>query len=160
MNLGSVAIWGFVATVVQTTLEAGAQGLGLSRMSIPFILGTMFTPDRDKASLIGIGLHLLNGWLIALLYALIFESLGKASWWIGGILGLGHGFFILLAVLRLLPGFHPRMASEHTGPDPTRALEPPGFLALHYGRWTPITALIGHVAFGIVLGAFYQLLGA
>ncbi len=160
MNLGSALLWGFAATVTQTCIEAGAQGFGLSRMSIPFVLGTMFTPDRDRASLVGFGVHLLGGWLFALMYALIFESIRTASWWAGGVLGLGHALFILLVALPLLPGLHPRMASERTGPDPTRALEPPGFLALNYGRLTPITTLVGHLAFGVILGTFYHLRGS
>jgi hypothetical protein len=59
----------------------------------------------------------------------------------------------------LLPGLHPRMASEHRGPEPTRLLEPPGFLALHYGRRTPVVAVLAHVLYGIILGAFYRIAG-
>ena len=44
---------GFVATVLLTTLLTAAQRLGLTRMSLPYLLGTMFTPDRDRARLIG-----------------------------------------------------------------------------------------------------------
>ncbi len=157
MNVPDLVLWGFVATLAQTTLMAGAQGIGLSRMSIPFILGTIFTANRDRAPLIGFLVHLANGWLIAFVYGLMFESLGRTGAWIGAAVGLGHGLVILVAVMPLLPGWHPRMASEHTGPDPTRALEPPGFLALNYGRWTPMVALIAHVAYGVILGGFYRM---
>lgn len=56
----------------------------------------------------------------------------------------------------LLPSVHPSMASEHRGPEPTRALEPPGFLALNYGRSTPVITVAAHVVYGIVLGALYR----
>ena len=36
-----------------------------------------------------------------------------------------------------------------------RQLEPPGFLGLHYGIRTPLTVLVAHVIFGIILGTFY-----
>jgi len=49
------------------------------------------------------------------------------------------------------------MASDSTGPRPTRMLEPPGFLALNYGYRTPLAVLIAHIAYGTVLGAFYRL---
>jgi hypothetical protein len=49
------------------------------------------------------------------------------------------------------------MASEYQGPEPTRNLEPPGFLALNYGRRTPIFSLVAHTVYGIILGAFYHL---
>jgi hypothetical protein len=53
---------------------AGSQGLGLSRMNFSFMLGTMFTPNRDQAKLIGFGVHFLNGWICASVYAAAFES--------------------------------------------------------------------------------------
>jgi hypothetical protein len=31
----------------------------------------------------------------------------------------------------------------------------PGFLGLHYGIRTPLTVLVAHVIFGIILGTFY-----
>lgn len=157
MNAGSVALWGFVATIVLTTLMSAAQGLGLSRMSIPLMLGTMVTPDRDRAPMLGFLIHLVNGWGFAVVYALAFESWGRASWWLGAGIGLVHALAVLIAVMPVLPGFHPRMASERRGPDPTRALEPPGFLALHYGHRTPAVTIMAHVVYGAILGGFYRL---
>jgi hypothetical protein len=156
MNFQGALLWGFVATIVLTTVMSVAQGLGLSRMSIPFMLGTMVTPNRDRAALIGFVLHLLNGWLFAFLYALAFESWQRASWWLGGAIGLVHGLAVLTVLMPILPGLHPRMASEHRGPEPTRGLEPPGFLALNYGYRTPLIALVAHAVYGSVLGAFYR----
>lgn len=156
MNLPSALLWGFVATMVLTTLMSAAQALGFSRMSIPFMLGTMVTPNRDRAPFVGFVIHLVNGWLFALIYAAAFESLGRATWWLGGMVGLVHALAVLVAVMPLLPGLHPRMASEHRGPEPTRALEPPGFLALNYGHRTPLIALLAHVFYGAILGAFYH----
>ena len=159
MNAGSVALWGFVATIVLTTLMSAAQGLGLSRMSLPLILGTMLTPDRDRAPMLGFLVHLANGWMFAIVYALAFESWGRATWWLGAALGLLHGLAVLAVLMPLLPSLHPRMAAEDSGPDPTPQLEPPGFLALHYGRGTPLVTLLAHAVYGAVLGAFYTLSG-
>jgi hypothetical protein len=156
MNFPGALLWGFVATIVLTTLMSAAQGLGLSRMAIPFMLGTMVTPDRDRAPLFGFLLHLVNGWLFAFVYAFAFESWSRATWWLGAGIGLVHGLAVLVAVLPLVPGLHPRMASEHSGPQPTRALEPPGFMALNYGPRTPLVALLAHVVYGAILGAFYH----
>jgi hypothetical protein len=49
------------------------------------------------------------------------------------------------------------MASEQRGPEPTRELEPPGFMALNYGRQTPLITILAHLVYGGILGAFYQL---
>ena len=56
-----------------------------------------------------------------------------------------------------LPAMHPRMASEQDGPTPTKQLEPPGFMALNYGRRTPIAVILSHIVYGAILGAFYRL---
>jgi hypothetical protein len=149
-------LWGFVGTVVLTGLMSASQGLGLTRKSLLFVLGTMVTPDRDRAKLLGFLLHLINGWWLAAIYAAAFQSWRRATWWLGAAIGLVHGLFVLLVVMTLLPGLHPRMASEQRGPTPTRQLEPPGFLALNYGRRTPLSVLLAHVAYGAVLGAFYR----
>jgi len=152
VSVGQVGLWGFIATVVFTTLLAGSQGFGLTRMSIPFMIGTMFTANRDRAKLIGFVVHMLNGWFVSVIYALIFLDLGYADWLLGAGIGIVHALFVLVVVMPLLPGLHPRMASEQRGPTPTRLLEPPGFLALHYGRRTPVAIILAHVVYGAILG--------
>lgn len=156
MNVRGALLWGFVGTVVLTTLLAGSQGLGLTRISLPFMLGTLVTRDRDRAKLVGFLIHVVNGWLFAFLYAAAFESWRRATWWSGAAIGLVHALFVLVAGMPLLPGLHPRMASEEHGPTPTRQLEPPGFLALNYGRRTPLAILIAHLVYGGLLGTFYR----
>jgi hypothetical protein len=155
-----VLLWGFLATVVLTTLLSAAQGLGLSRMSLPLLLGTAFTSSRQRAHLYGFVSQMLAGWFFALLYALCFEGWHRATWWLGALLGLAHALFLLVALLPLLPYLHPRVASEDFGPNPTRQLEPPGFLALNYGRLTPLVTVAAHVLYGTILGALYDIVPA
>jgi len=157
MNTTSILLWGFVATIVLTTLTIAGQSLGLTRIDIPFIVGTMFTADRDRAKVIGSVVHLLNGWVFALVYALFFENVRIATWWFGALIGVVQGVVVVVAVLPLLPGVHPRMVSDFRGPEPTRLLEPPGFLATNYGRSTPVIIIIAHAIYGAILGAFYAL---
>src|SRR5581483_1589907 len=68
VNWPSALLGGFVGTLLLTTLEAGAQQLHLTRMSLPYLLGTAFTARRDRAKVIGFFAHLINGQLFALLY--------------------------------------------------------------------------------------------
>jgi hypothetical protein len=156
VDWGGALLWGFFATLVLTLVMSAAQGLGLSRISMPFLAGSVFTPDRDRANVVGAAIHFVNGLVSALVYAVTFTALGRATWWLGALLGLLQGLFVLIALLPLLPAIHPRMASEDHGPTPTRQLEPPGFLGLHYGRRTPLITLAAHLAYGVVLGALYQ----
>src|SRR3954447_20935193 len=127
MNVGGWILWGFVGTLVLTSVMAGTQGIRFTRMSLPYMLGTMFTADRDRAKLLGFLVHLVNGWIFSLLYVAAFQSWRRATWWLGAAIGFVHVAFVLTAGMLILPGLHPRMASEQQGPTTTRQLEPPGF---------------------------------
>jgi hypothetical protein len=155
MNWYSWLLWGFAATIALTTLMAGSEGIGLTRMNIPHMLGTMFTPNRDRAKVYGVVLHVLNGWAFSLVYVAGFHAAHLFNWWFGALLGFLHGAFVAAVALPVMPGVHPRMASALRGPTVARQLEPPGFLALNYGVRTPISVLAAHVVFGAILGALY-----
>jgi uncharacterized membrane protein YagU involved in acid resistance len=156
MNWGSWLLWGFASTVVLTSILAASQGLGMTRMNLPYLLGTMFTPNRDHAKLIGNLVHFVNGWIFSLVYVAAFHAWQEVNWWLGALIGLVHATFILTVLMAVLPSFHPRMANEERGPTVVRQLEPPGFLALHYGGRTPLSVLFAHVIFGGILGSFYR----
>lgn len=157
MNWVSWALSGFIATLALSTLLVASQGLGLTRMNVPYLLGTIVTPEREKARLYGFLGHLLNGWFFSFFYAYIFETRHMANWWFGLLLGLAHGLFVLTVIMSLLPSIHPRMATERKGPTARRQLEPPGFMALNYGYQTPLSVLLAHAAFGAILGSLYRL---
>jgi hypothetical protein len=159
-QLPQLLIWGLIATVAMTTVLQGSQGLGWSRLSLPFLVGTFFTHNRNRAVVAGFIVYTIGGWLFALLYFLFFWSIGLATWWLGALLGFLHGVFLLVCALPLLPYAHPRMASEHDGPNHAYVLEPPGFLGLNYGARTPLTTLAGQTFYGLILGALAQRSGA
>jgi hypothetical protein len=148
------ATFGFVATVVLTSIMVASQLAGLSRMDLPLMLGTIFVESPDRARVVGFLVHLANGQIFALLYAAAFSLIGRAGWWLGSLFGLIHGLAALVVIVPLLPGIHPRMASERSGPDLRAVLEPPGVLCLNYGRETPLFTLLAHVAYGAILGGF------
>ena len=154
----NLLIWGLLATVAMTTVLQGAQGLGLSRLSLPFLAGTLFTDDRRRAMLVGLVVYMLGGWAFAFLYFALFASLGMFTWWLGLATGLLHGLFLLAAGLPTLASIHPRIASEYGSPIAEPLLEPPGFMGVNYGRQTPLTTLAGQAVYGTVLGGLPQLL--
>jgi hypothetical protein len=142
------------ATVALTAIMLLAQLVGLSRMDLPMMLGTMFAEDPDRARVVGFFIHLLNGQVFGLFYAAAFSLLGLATWWLGALFGAFHGLAALMVIVPVLPGAHRRMASERGGPRLDAVLEPPGLFALNYGRETPAVTLIAHVIYGAVLGGF------
>src|SRR5215203_3449075 len=146
------AIFGLIATSALTAVLIGAQLSGLTRLDLPLMLGTLLMADPDRARVAGFFVHLLNGQIFALGYAAVFAAVGASSWWAGGLLGVLHGAVALLVIVPLLPGVHPRMASERAGLSSGAALEPPGLLGLNYGRQTPVVTMLAHVAYGVALG--------
>ena len=157
MNWGSWLFSGFISTLALTTLLSASQGFGLTRMNLPYLIGTFISPHREKAKFYGFVLHVLNGWIFSILYLLIFEARHLATWWFGALIGLGHALMVLTIGMSLIPGLHPRMASEQHGPDAKRQLEPPGFMALNYGVRTPVSVFLAHAVFGMILGSLYKL---
>jgi hypothetical protein len=99
---------------------------------------------------------LVNGQFFGLFYASAFALLDEATWWLGALFGTFHGVAALTVIIPLLPGIHPRMASERSGPTGRNTREPPGLLALNYGRERALVTIVAHALFGAILGIFLQ----
>jgi hypothetical protein len=152
MDWAGWLLFGLVATAALTVVMIVAQLTGQTRLDLPLLLGTVVTEDPDRARVAGFFIHMLMGEGFAFGYAATFALLDRATWWLGGLLGLLHAAVALTVLVPLLPGVHPRIASDRAGPASTAALEPPGLLALNYGAQTPIVAIAAHLVYGIALG--------
>jgi hypothetical protein len=151
--LGTLA-GGFLGTLVLTTGLRAATELRLTRIDLPFLLGTALTGDRVRARAIGYALHFLFGLLFASLYYLAFEAFDEASWRLGALFGAVHAAFAGTALVNvLLPLVHPRMGTPFTSASSAPLLEPPGFMLLNYGRSTPVAMLATHLIYGAIVGA-------
>ena len=160
MSLAGAAAGGLVGTLVLTSTLRLTQVLGLTRMDIPLLLGTVFSEDRRKASLIGYAVHFTNGVIFSLGYAAVFFAVGEAGWLFGALLGIVHAAFAGGALVNiLLPAVHPRMGTPWTDAEETPLLEPPGFMLMNYGRHTVIATVVAHVAYGAIVGGFVSLAG-
>jgi hypothetical protein len=155
-----VTIWGALAggaigTIVLTSGLRLAQELGLTRMDIPLLLGTAFTDRRSRAMLIGTTIHFANGLLFAIAYYAVFRAVDEAGWAFGAALGVAHAALaggVLMTLL--LPSVHPRMGTPWSDAEETPLLEAPGFMLMNYGRRTAVWTLLGHVAYGALVGGF------
>lgn len=154
-----ILVWAVIATLAMSSLMFVSQFRGWSRLDLPLLLGSLFTGDRESASLLGFLLNFAGGCLIAFLYYFAFAFGGSGAGWPAGLVaGLVHGLVSLTVFLPVLSHIHPRLALEHDGAGVRRRLEPPGFLALNYGYRTPLVALAAHAVYGTVLGAGFRLL--
>jgi hypothetical protein len=146
---------GFAGTLVLTiTLAAGSQ-LRLTRMDLPFLLGTAWVEDRARARVVGYALHFLAGLVFAIVYYAAFAVLGRAGWALGMLFGLVHALFAGTTLVNvLLPAVHPRMGTSMSAASSSPLLEPPGFMLMNYGPATPVITILAHLAYGAIVGAF------
>ena len=151
-------VGGLVGTIVLTTTLRAASELGLTRMDLPFLLGTAVTSDRARAKLIGYALHFVFGLVFALGYWVVFATTGVSGVWIGALLGLVHALFAGTALVSVvLPVVHPRMGTGFEAAGDAPLLEPPGFMLVNYGQQTQLAMIVAHVAYGAIVGAFASL---
>ena len=160
MSVWAALAGGFVGTLVLTTGLRTANEVGLTRVDLPFLLGTAVTGDRARAKAVGYLMHLAAGEVFALVYYALFTALGTSGWLLGALCGLLHGVVSATALVNiLLPVVHPRMGSSQSAAGNSPLLEAPGFLMRNYGRRTPIATLITHVAYGAIVGGFASIAG-
>lgn len=145
--------------VLSTVLRLGSE-LQVTRMDLPFLVGTVVTQDRERAKTAGWLLHAGAGLGFGLVYAAIFAATGTSGWGFGAALGLLHGVVAATALVEIvLPLAHRSMGSPESAAGDTPLLEPPGFLMLNYGRRTPIVNLAAHAAYGAMVGGFASFAG-
>ena len=154
MSIAGALAGGFVGTLVLTSSLRLTQALGFTRMDLPLLLGTVFSEDRRRATVIGYAAHFANGLVFSLGYWAIFRAVGEAGWIFGGLLGAVHATFAGALADILVPAVHPRMGTPLSDAEETPVLEPPGFLLMNYGRSTAAVSLVAHIAYGAIVGGF------
>jgi hypothetical protein len=148
-------VGGLLGTVVLTTALRAASELGLTRIDLPFLLGTAFTADRVRAKVLGYALHFVFGVLFALAYYAVFAVVDRSGIVLGAVLGVIHALFAGVALVNiLLPAVHPRMGTGFDAAGSAPLLEPPGFMLLNYGRETPVAMIASHIVYGAIVGGF------
>jgi hypothetical protein len=158
MSVWGALAGGFVGTLVLTTALSTAGEFGLTRMDLPFLLGTIVSSDRSRAKALGYAMHFAAGLLFALVYLGTFAAIGHSGWLLGALFGLVHGLFAGTALVTvLLPMIHPRMGTPFSAAADRPLLEAPGFMMLNYGRRTPLATVVAHMAYGTIVGGFISL---
>jgi hypothetical protein len=149
---------GVIGTLAMSTIIKAAAELGITRMDLALLLGTVATANRRKARALGYVFYFLLGIAFAEAYAAFFRIAGRSSWELGALLGGLHALFISTVLVSvLLPVVHPRMATADTAANEITLIEPPGFLMLNYGRSTFAVTLVAHLVYGALVGLIVKL---
>ena len=136
---------GFVATAAMTPLMYAAPMMGMPKMDIATMLGTMFVPSLGPAFWLGMMIHLMMG---AVLFPAIYRFALQPGSGSGTGKGVLFGLFLWAAanlmVMPMIGAIHPMVRSG--------MMPAPGFLMLNLGVMAPVGSLIGHLLYGVLLG--------
>lgn len=136
---------GFAATAAMTALMYLAPMMGMPKMDIATMLGTMFLGSLGAAFWLGLMVHLMMG---TLLFPVTYRFALQPG--TGGGTGRGLIFGLILwaaanlMVMPMMGAIHPMVKSG--------MMPAPGLLMLNLGVMAPVGSLIGHVVYGALLG--------
>lgn len=146
--LGAI-VWGMVATIAFALFSMMGKKMGMTRMDLLDLLGSMFVEPGSSASKgVGMAMHLMNGALLGIAWAYGVGLLNLPANW---LTAMGWGVILWLLALLMMTtvgSVHPAIKSGEQ--------EDPGPAATNYGKMTPVGSLMGHLVYGLVLGLLYQ----
>ncbi len=145
MNVLAAIISGLIGTVVITMVMATAPKMGMPKMDMVGMLGSMFGKTNRP---LGMFIHLMMGVIFALTYAYFWSSgIGAATWLSGLLFGAVH-WLVVGAGMGVMPMVH---AGIKSGDIP----EPGAFMLKNGGMKAFVGGLVGHMIFGIVVALVY-----
>lgn len=149
MNILNAVVAGIVGTVVFTAVLMMAPKMGMPKMDIVDLLGSMFSAKSNPV--LGWMMHLMMGVVFALIYAFLWSSgVGAATWVYGLIFGAIHWLIVGMA-MAMIPMMHVGIKSG--------AVKAPGlWMTNNGGVMAFMGGLVGHAIFGAVVALVYAAL--
>jgi len=147
MSIIGAIVAGLVGTAVISILMAMGPRMGMPKMAIWEMLGTMFSKEGN----LGLGwvMHFMAGVVFAIIYAALWAvGIGSATLVSGIVFGAVH-FLIAGLMMGGMPMLH---AGIKAG-----TMQAPGVLMLNAGVMGFMGGLIGHVLYGLVVALVYGL---
>jgi hypothetical protein len=149
MNILSAVIAGVVASLVFSIVLAMAPRLGMPRMDIVSLLGSMFSAKSNQA--LGWMMHLIMGVVFALLYAFLWSSGISGATWVGGLIFGAVQWLVVGMVMGMMPMMHVGIKSG--------SVKAPGlWMTNNGGLMAFMGGLVGHMVFGTVIALSYAAL--
>ena len=147
MNILNAVIAGVAASLVFSFVLAMAPKMGMPKMDIVDLLGSMFSARSNQA--LGWTMHLMMGIVFALIYALLWSSGISAATWVGGLIFGAAQWLVVGMVMGMMPMMHVGIKSG--------AVKAPGlWMTNNGGLMAFMGGLVGHMIFGIVIALVYS----
>ncbi|MBK9123967.1 MAG: hypothetical protein IPM16_12755 [Chloroflexi bacterium] len=149
INVVVALFGGVIATVAMTALMAAAPMMGLPKMDMPGLLGSMFGAPGSR--LMGLAMHFMMGAVFGVVYAVLFNLVvGANPLPLGALFGTVH-WIVAGTMVGMMPAMHAGIKSGR--------VQAPGFFMMNFGGAMGFMGgLLGHVVFGIVFALAYQVL--
>jgi hypothetical protein len=137
VDVRAAIIAGSTGRMVMLLLIYGAPLIGLPRIDVVSMLGSLAAPNKQDAVTLGGAIHFMMGILFAIIYAGLWNlGIGGDTWWWGIIFGAIHGSCIILLLLVLVRRY-PQLSEPFNGLLVIAAI------------------LLDHIAFGLVVALVY-----
>jgi hypothetical protein len=145
MNILSAVIAGAVASLVFSMILAVAPKMGMPKMDIVSLLGSMFGKPNQA---LGWMMHLMMGIVFALIYAFLWSAGIGGATWVGGLIFGVVQWLVVGMVMGMIPMLHVGIKSG--------AVKVPGlWMTNNGGVMAFMGGLVGHMIFGTVLALSY-----
>lgn len=140
---------GVIGTAVMTVLMTMAPLMGMPKMDMPALLGSMFGAPGSR--LLGLLMHFMMGTVFGLVYAGLFTAVtGTSIIVLGALFGVIHWL-----IVGLMTGMMPLM---HAGIRSGKVPAPGVYMIRLGGLLGFVGGLLGHVVFGLAVGLAYGLI--
>ena len=154
MNIVAAIVAGLVGTAAMSLLMVMGPKMGLPKMAIWEMLGSMF--DSHGNNTLGWMAHFMMGAVFALIYAALWSAGLGAPTLIGGIL-FGAVHFVIVGLMTLAPARSAGVGGipvMHAGIK-AGTVQAPGVLMLNGGIMGLMGGLVGHILYGLVVALVY-----
>ena len=100
IHIRDAIIAGSTGRMAMLLLIYGGPLLGLPRIDLVSMLGSLAAPNKQDAVTLGGAIHFSMGIFFAMLYAGLWSiGIGSPTWWWGLIFGTIHGLLLILILL-------------------------------------------------------------
>ena len=149
INILGAVVAGIAGTIVMTMVMVVAPKMGMPKMDIVGLLGSMFKKEGIKP--LGLVMHFMMGIVFAIIYAFLWsKGIGRASVGFGALFGTVHWLIVGL-IMGMIPMLHAGIKSG--------TVKAPGvYMTNNGGAKGFMGGLVGHIVYGITVALIYTLI--
>ncbi len=146
MSIVGAILAGLAGTIIISMIMAMAPKMGMPKMAIWEMLGSMFSPNGNVG--LGWAMHLMMGVVFGVVYAALWSAgIGSVTVIGGLIFGIVHWL-----VVGLMMGGMPMM---HAGIKSGSVAAPGVFMLNNGGMMSFMGGLMGHIIYGVTVALVY-----